>query len=127
MTIWKSMCRRSKEDWARMRAQVQANYQAKAPERDRVNRERFREARNKFGRIKLRIFPSIRSREPKDGQWMYQALLGEAWYVTVPEVVDAIELVQDFGRFLRSWRPRRLRASQKTHDDLLTAWESLDR
>jgi hypothetical protein len=93
--------------------------------REETNQTRLMGARNYFGKVFLRVVPQVRRCPEHPNQ--YGALLGHAFSVRVPEVIDVMDLWTDIRRFVAAWRPRRLRpeAAQQAAERILGEWERL--
>jgi hypothetical protein len=93
--------------------------------REETNQTRLTGARNYFGKVFLRVVPQVRRCPEHPSQ--YGALLGQAFSVRVPEVIDVIDLWNDIRRFVAAWRPPRLRTepAQQAAARVLAEWERL--
>lgn len=95
--------------WARIEAISRPRNKALSAElrreRRRIAEERMYAGRAEVGYVDLRLQPSVRLRRHASEA----CLRGQALKIAIPEVIDAWEFLHDWYRFVRGWRPMRLR------------------
>ena len=76
------------------------------------------------GYVRIRWLPQV---QKPNAHSRYSPLCGWGVQMKVPEVIDAWELIADVKRFLKGWRPSRLRSAgeQAEVKRLLQEWDRL--
>jgi len=90
-------------------AHIRHAWLSKAGERLGENHRRLRLTRNVYGHIPIRVMVQVPLR-PGHAYW--GSLLGETLRIQLPEAVDVWQLWADVKRFIRAWRPNRIRSAQ---------------
>jgi hypothetical protein len=105
----------------RQQAETARRLQDRRRERHEDTAKRLAEGRRARGHVQLRWESRVLL------TCQYVCLRGRTVVLMVPEVMDAWELMGDVERFLKAWRPMRLRSSseQAEAQAVLAQWDRL--
>ncbi len=95
----------------------------KAPERLAENHRRLRVARLEMGYVPLRMMLQVPTAHPFR-QW--GSVLGQSLRINLPEAVDVWACWADVVRFLKAWRPQRIRSAQ-AQARVVAIWDEFER
>jgi hypothetical protein len=86
----------------------------------------LREARNHFGYIPLKIWPTVTRPVGRSFKEDGFGIDANTCQVHLPEAIDVLPFWADVKRFMRSWRPERARTAQgiQQAEQAWQAWES---